>query len=667
VIKSFLQTVTAIAAVAALLVLAPGQARAEKRVALVVGNSAYQSVAQLANPMRDASAIAQMFRDAGFDSVETQLNVGNLELKRAIRKFEISVDDADIAVVYYAGHGIEIGGQNYLVPVDAKLASDRDVDDEAIVLDRLVSSTEGAKRFRLIILDACRDNPFLGKMRRDRKVPNVAAGGGLGRVEPISVDTLIAYAAKAGSVAEDGTGAHSPFADAIVKNLTVPGLDIRLAFGRIRDDVMKATGNRQEPFVYGALGGGNVSLVPARPAPQAASESDIRVDYELVQKIGTKRAWEVFLSSHPTGMHADLAREQIAKLDQMQLASLSPQEPQSVRLTSPKEAAAWDKIKQSNNPATLQAFIKQFPDSPLALLAQQRIDALSSEAKEREEAKRRAEQLKAEQAAQAKREQAERRARAAEEAEKAKAAAAEAAAQKQREEAERRAAAAEASRAADAAAARRSAELAAAKEATCKDEQGKLDAILAKGSDDAGLENLKAFSTTVTCDRLGPVVAAALARFNAEADKREAAQPNSPELMRSAQAELIRMGCLTGRPDGTSTRAALGRYFAISGKPANDLTVTTDLVVELGKRETPVCPVECQRNEVLKGDVCVADVQPEKSDKQEKAAVPAPAPAPARAERKPAPAQESQRPRQQATARPSNSSGGGHQMIGVGF
>ena len=143
------------------MVLAPDAAWAEKRVALIVGNSTYQTVPQLPNPSRDATSVAKMFRDAGFDSVDVALNVGNLEFKRAIRKFEATADQADIAVVYYAGHGLEIGGTNYLIPVDARLASDRDADDEAIPLERLVSSADGARRLRLIILDACRDNPFV--------------------------------------------------------------------------------------------------------------------------------------------------------------------------------------------------------------------------------------------------------------------------------------------------------------------------------------------------------------------------------------------------------------------------------------------------------------------------------------------------------------------------
>jgi hypothetical protein len=416
------------------MVLVPDAAWADKRVALIVGNSTYQTVPQLPNPSRDATAVAKMFKDAGFDSVEIVLNVGNLEFKRSIRRFETLADQADIAVVYYAGHGLEIGGTNYLIPVDARLASDRDADDEAIPLERLVSSADGARRLRLVILDACRDNPFVGTMRRERKVANRAIAAGLGKVEPTSTDTLIAYAAKAGSTADDGDGQHSPFTSAVLKNLTVPGLDVRLAFGRVRDEVLKNTGNRQEPFVYGSLGGGNVSLVPAPAVPQEATASDVKADYELVEKIGSRRAWEVFLGTHTTGYYADLARAQIEKLNaesksapaNTAVASLPPAPAApSGRETASKEALEWDKVKDSTDPAVLQKFIKRFPDSPLSINAQQRMELLKKTAQEREDKARaereaaakaaedariQAEQKKAELAAVKKREDDERRA-----------------------------------------------------------------------------------------------------------------------------------------------------------------------------------------------------------------------------------------------------------------
>src|ERR1043166_2028700 len=143
-------------------------ALADKRVALVIGNSGYQHAPALPNPARDAKAMVSMFEKAGFDVVTTQYDAGNLQFKRAIRQFEDAASEADIAVIYYAGHGIEIHGSNYLIPIDAKLASDRDADDEAITLDRLVEAADGAKRLRLVILDACRDNPFVKTMKRQR-------------------------------------------------------------------------------------------------------------------------------------------------------------------------------------------------------------------------------------------------------------------------------------------------------------------------------------------------------------------------------------------------------------------------------------------------------------------------------------------------------------------
>src|SRR5215469_3882756 len=168
------------------------RAFAERRVALIIGNFAYQNAPTLPNPERDARGIADRFQKAGYEIVTTAFNVGNLDFKRTIQKFEDTVTDADIAVIYYAGHGLNIHGANYLIPIDAKLASDRDANDEAITLERLVESVHGAKRLRVIIVDACRDNPFARTMKAER----MASFSGLVAFAPNSSDTLIAYAAK---------------------------------------------------------------------------------------------------------------------------------------------------------------------------------------------------------------------------------------------------------------------------------------------------------------------------------------------------------------------------------------------------------------------------------------------------------------------------------------
>jgi hypothetical protein len=305
-------------------------ALAERRVALVIGNAAYQNASGLTNTVSDAKAMARMLEKAGFDVVESRTDLGVVEFKRALREFMFTAHDADIAVVYFAGHGIEIRGSNYLIPVDAKLRSDYDADDEAISLERLILAVEPVKQLRLIILDACRDNPFLRRMQRTLAVRAVT--GGLATVEPSAGNTLIAYAAKAGSVSYDGAGPNSPFTTALMKHLFEPGLDIRIALGRVRDEVLKMTANRQEPFVYGSLGGTTIALVKAPDPPaiasgrtgSSASRYDIQRDYEFAERIGTQQAWESFLQVHSTGYYAGLARAQLAQLNETAEKALPP-------------------------------------------------------------------------------------------------------------------------------------------------------------------------------------------------------------------------------------------------------------------------------------------------------------------------------------------------------
>ncbi|MCA1467447.1 pyruvate/2-oxoglutarate dehydrogenase complex dihydrolipoamide acyltransferase (E2) component [Bradyrhizobium yuanmingense] len=292
-----------------------GPALAEKRVALVMGNSAYKNVARLANPANDATLVGGMFRKAGFDTVDIKLDLNGSEMRRALRDFGGKARDAGVAVVYYAGHGIELDGVNYLIPTDATLETDSDVLDETIALDRALFAVEPAKQLRLIILDACRDNPFAKAMKRT--IASRAIGRGLAKVEPTSPNTMIAFAAKAGSTASDGDSKNSPFAAALVERLPTPGLDLRKAFGFVRDDVLKNTGYKQEPFVYGSLGGDDVALVPAKPVatgPQANPDSDIRRDYELALQLGTRDVWTAFLNRYPSGFYTDLAKAQLNRI-----------------------------------------------------------------------------------------------------------------------------------------------------------------------------------------------------------------------------------------------------------------------------------------------------------------------------------------------------------------
>jgi tetratricopeptide (TPR) repeat protein len=226
----------------------------ERRVALVIGNSQYRTVGALPNPRRDAEAVADALRQAGFQSVELATDLDRDSMVKALRSFRDRADEADWALVYFAGHGIEINRINYLIPVDARLVDDRDVKAEAVSYEDLLNAIGGASALRLVVLDACRDNPFKERMRRTLATRS-ATDRGLARPPETEPGTLVVYSAKEGEVAEDGVGSNSPFARAFVAQLKVPGREVRRLFDYVRDDVLQATDKRQQPFTYGSLPG----------------------------------------------------------------------------------------------------------------------------------------------------------------------------------------------------------------------------------------------------------------------------------------------------------------------------------------------------------------------------------------------------------------------------
>jgi uncharacterized caspase-like protein len=243
-------------------------AKQGRRVALVIGNSAYRNVSALPNPQRDAGAVAAALRNIGFHTVELTSDASREKLIEALRSFAHEAEKADWALVYYAGHGIEVNGVNYLIPVDAKLAVDRDVQFETVPLEQVMTAVEGARKLKLVILDACRDNPFAPQMRKTTtpgplastaptaggNVGTRSVGRGLAEVK-VSTGSLVVYAAKHGQVALDGEGGNSPFAVALTQRIATPGVEINKIFRLVRDDVMEATAGRQEPFSYGSLPG----------------------------------------------------------------------------------------------------------------------------------------------------------------------------------------------------------------------------------------------------------------------------------------------------------------------------------------------------------------------------------------------------------------------------
>jgi caspase domain-containing protein len=293
--------ISGLAVAAALAGFASASAAADgRRVALVIGNGSYRSVPALPNPPNDAGDVAAALKRLGF-TVTLIANGTFDEMRRGLIALGRDAAGADMAAVYFAGHGMEINGENWLIPVDAELKRDTDAANEAISLQSVMLQVADTTSLGLVILDACRNNPFAAKMNRSLAT-RAAMSSGLGRIEPVG-NVLVAYAARDGTTALDGDGHNSPFTAALLRNIETPGVEVTFMFRNIRDDVMEATRNEQQPFVYGSLsrkaiylaglpqpGVTQANATPAVAAP-ALSASPSAIDPAL---IGT---WEIMVPS----------------------------------------------------------------------------------------------------------------------------------------------------------------------------------------------------------------------------------------------------------------------------------------------------------------------------------------------------------------------------------
>ncbi|MEX0339268.1 MAG: caspase family protein [Arenibacterium sp.] len=279
------------------------------KVALVIGNSDYTSVATLDNPANDARDVSAALERQGFE-VTTARNLGRNEMRDALRRFRTLADSAEVALVYYAGHGIEIEGQNYLIPVDARLEDERDAPLEMIQLDLILGQISGARTLKMVVLDACRNNPFIVRMQSNDKGRNIQ--NGLGRIDSVGADTLVAYAAAAGDITPDGLpGGNSPFTSAFLAALDGPPTDVRRLFGTVRDK-LRETVPGAAPFVYTSLGGKEFVINPnsvkpePKPEPQPVVKapetqpvaSTILQDFVTAERVSTLNGWSDFLITH---------------------------------------------------------------------------------------------------------------------------------------------------------------------------------------------------------------------------------------------------------------------------------------------------------------------------------------------------------------------------------
>ena len=326
------------ATIAAMLFASTTWASTSQRVALVIGNASYQHVPVLANPLNDAADIGATLGRLGF-TVTIVENAGRAELWKGLQEFALAASASEMAVVFYAGHGIEVDKRNFLVPVDARLKSDADIEFETVPLELVSRAVERARGFRLIILDACRDNPFTVAMQRAGATRSI--GRGLAPVEP-SGGTLVAYAAKEGTVAADGMGRNSPYTSALLAHLEEPGLEVNLLFRQVRDAVVAATGGRQIPFTYGSLPSQAIYL-SARPEAEPEPEP--------TPATATARSG---------GDSETPDANQIAER----------------RIAAEKELLFWESVKDSTHAADFEAYLQHFPGGTYEVLARNRLARL---------------------------------------------------------------------------------------------------------------------------------------------------------------------------------------------------------------------------------------------------------------------------------------------------
>ena len=387
-----------------LLAALPGGASATQRVALVIGNASYEHAPALANPLNDATDIGAALGRLGF-SVTRLENVDDAAMRRGLKEFRRAAAASEVALVFYAGHGIEVDGRNFLVPVDARLASDEDVEYEVVPLELVSRAVERASGLRLVILDACRDNPFAAKMQRSGATRSI--GRGLARVEPAE-ETLVAYAAKEGTVAADGVGRNSPYSEALLTYLEEPGLEVNLLFRKVRDAVVAATGGGQIPFTYGSLSSREVYLAePPDPSDASESQPSIAEESDTPGTLAKQQAaeqellfWEmvkdsedpadihVYLDRYPEGTYVALARNRLKRLERAPREDESGKvpdvaelviEPTATSAQGDAEREFWALVKESDVTSDFEVFLEYFPDGVYAPLARMRLRQLQRE------------------------------------------------------------------------------------------------------------------------------------------------------------------------------------------------------------------------------------------------------------------------------------------------
>jgi carboxyl-terminal processing protease len=353
-------------------------AEAEPRVALVIGNSHYgKEIGSLPNPVNDANLIAQALQQTGFQVIKVT-DADQKQMKRAIADFGDKLASAGVnatGLFFYAGHGVQVRGMNYLVPVGADISKEADVDIESVSADTVLQQMEFAgSRVNIVILDACRNNP-LGRGVRSLSrglAPMDAAQG-----------TFVAYSTAPGQVASDGSGKDSPYSAALAKIIVQPGLGIEEVFRDVRAQVMNATDEKQVPWDSSSLTAPFYFKGSVAPAGQPSTASQPAVNSQLDMAYwsaiaNSKKAgdYQGYLHQFPNGTFASVARSRLADLGAASQVPAAAAQP-TTQSRSQGDKAYWDSISASTNPADYQGYLSQYPTGAYAALARTRLTSLN--------------------------------------------------------------------------------------------------------------------------------------------------------------------------------------------------------------------------------------------------------------------------------------------------
>ena len=309
-------------------------AAAAKRVALVIGNGAYQNTEPLPNPANDGREVAAALRRLGFDVIEGT-DQDKAGMQTLLRQFSAELQGADASLFFYAGHGLQVQRRNWMVPVDAALQSEIDLPFEGVAVDTVLELMEDTTPLRLVFLDACRDNPLARRLSRSAPSRSLEVGRGLARMNN-RIGTLIAFATEPDQVALDGDGNHSPFTDALLEHIGTPGLEVRQMLSRVRATVIADTDGQQLPLDTSALVDDFYFVPPeAAPAPEpsvvaapaaATGEDTEHLFWSSIQASSDPNDFQAYLERYPDGAFAPLARNRLNTLTRQEtdIAALTP-------------------------------------------------------------------------------------------------------------------------------------------------------------------------------------------------------------------------------------------------------------------------------------------------------------------------------------------------------